>query len=161
MTRHLATNLRRAAATAIALCSTYQLMLGFYFIALRPPLLPEDQFFMHLTARDLDSLPQLAQWLDLVFTVLGGQMAALGAATAATAFRLYRTPLDSRELCLLAAAGVMSVGVMSGVNFALHSDFRWLLVLPALIWVVAIALGVLCLLEDRTRPATAATSDNG
>jgi hypothetical protein len=29
---------------------------------------------------------------------------------------------------------------MSAMNFVLHSDFRWVLLLPALLWVVAVAL---------------------
>lgn len=29
---------------------------------------------------------------------------------------------------------------MSGVNFALHSDFRWLLLAPALLWAVSLML---------------------
>lgn len=29
---------------------------------------------------------------------------------------------------------------MSAVNFSLHSDFRWLLLVPAVIWIVGVAL---------------------
>jgi hypothetical protein len=31
-------------------------------------------------------------------------------------------------------SGVLTVLLMSATNFALHSDFRWLLLLPALVW---------------------------
>ena len=35
--------------------------------------------------------------------------------------------------------GALTVGLMSATNFALHSDFRWLLLLPALVWLAALA----------------------
>ena len=33
-----------------------------------------------------------------------------------------------------AVAGLLTVGLMSAMNFALHSDFRWLLLVPVLLW---------------------------
>ena len=36
--------------------------------------------------------------------------------------------------------GLSSVVAMSAVNFSLHSDFRWLLLVPAVIWIVGVAL---------------------
>lgn len=85
--------------------------------------------------------PRLEPWLHLVFIVLGGQMAAIGALAAAVALRLRsRVLMDWRELVLLAVAGALSVGTMSAVNFALGSDFRGLLVLPIVVWTVAVIL---------------------
>ena len=49
-----------------------------------------------------------------------------------------------RQLAGLAAAGAIGVGLMSAVNFVLHSDFRWLLLVPPLLWLgalVALAAG--------------------
>ena len=37
-------------------------------------------------------------------------------------------------LTALSVAGAASVALMSVTNFLLHSDFRWLLLLPALLW---------------------------
>ncbi len=45
----------------------------------------------------------------------------------------------------LAVAGAVSVGLMSATNFLLNSDFRWLLLLPALLWL----LGLACYLSER------------
>ena len=45
----------------------------------------------------------------------------------------------------LAVAGAASVGLMSAINFLLNSDFRWLLLLPALLWL----LGLACYLGER------------
>ncbi len=129
--------LRRLAAGLIGLCGAYQIGLGIYFIALRPPLLPED-------------LPRLEPWLHLVFTVLGGQMAAVGALVVAAAHRLAsREASDGRELVPVGMAGALSVGLMSAANFALGSDFRWLLILPAAIWALGLILAV------RSRPGAA------
>lgn len=47
------------------------------------------------------------------------------------------------ELVLLGLVGLMSVAARSAVNFALGSDFRWLLVLPVLAWATGVALATL------------------
>ena len=137
--------LRRAAAALIGACAAYQLMLGAYFVAFRPPLLPEDLRFLGATAeRLIGDLPRLERWLGLVFVVLGGQMAALGTLLTAFAVRLMRRQtIDRLDLSLLGAAGALSVAGMSAVNFALGSNFRWLLVLPVLAWVIGVALAVM------------------
>lgn len=38
----------------------------------------------------------------------------------------------------IAIAGVLTVVLMSVTNFALHSDFRWVLLVPALVWLVSL-----------------------
>lgn len=52
--------------------------------------------------------------------------------------------LASQPLCPhlipFALVGATTVGLMSAVYFALHSDFRWLLLVPAVVWAVACAL---------------------
>lgn len=133
---------RRAAAGLIGACAAYQLALGTYFVAFRPPLLPEDLRFLGTTTADLVvDQPRLERWLDLVFVVLGGQMAALGVLLALFAVRLARRKaMDRHELVLLGLAGALSVALMSAVNFALGSTFRWLLVLPVLTWSIGVAL---------------------
>jgi len=111
-------------------------------MAFRPPLLPEDLRFLGATAERLVAvLPRLERWLDLVFAVLGGQMAALGLLVAGFAARLARSRVvHGYELVLLGLAGLTSVTAMSAVNFALGSDFRWLLVFPILAWSMGVAL---------------------
>ena len=136
--------IRGFVAGLIGLCGAYQIGLGTYFIALRPPLLPEDLRYFGVGRETLrEVLPRLEPWLHLVFTVLGGQMAAIGALVVAATLRLgSREASDERELVLLGIAGALSVGLMSAVNFALGSDFRWLLILPAGIWALGLALAV-------------------
>lgn len=82
--------------------------------------------------------------------VLGGQMAALGVLLAVFAVRLARrNAMNSRELVLLGLAGALSVALMSAVNFALGSTFRWLLVLPVLTWAIGVALATLATAAGR------------
>ena len=53
--------------------------IGLYFIALRPPLLPEDVRYMNLSVAELEAIgPRLAMWLTQVFRVLGGYALATG-----------------------------------------------------------------------------------
>ncbi len=148
------TRLRSTAAALIGACAAYQVMLGSYFVAFRPPLLPEDLRFLGTTAERLVvDLPRLERWLDLVFAVLGGQMAALGLLLGAFSMRwMRRRAIDRLELGLLGGAGILSVAMMSAVNFALESDFRWLLVFPVLAWAMGVALAAL---EIAAAPAEA------
>jgi len=118
----------------------YQLALGFYFIFIRPGLLPED---IRFTGASLDGLnaaaPRLDLWLQWVFTVMGGQMVAVGLAVLAGSWGIWSGHRPSRvDLVVFGLAGVFSVALMSGVNFAIGSDFRWLLVAPAALWLAAL-----------------------
>ena len=40
----------------------------------------------------------------------------------------------------LAAVGLATVVLMSATNFALDSDFKWILLMPALLWLSALAV---------------------
>jgi hypothetical protein len=122
--------------------------IGFYFIFLRPPLLPEDLRYMALSAAQLDVVrPRLAAWLAHVFTVLGGYAVATGVLTvtlAATSFRAH-----GRGAAIGATiGGAASIGLMAAVNFAIGSDFKWVLLGIALLWLCSL---VLFWLETRSR----------
>ena len=137
--------IRRTGAGLIGLCGLYQVIVGVYFIALRPALLPEDIRYLATGVASLHAgLPKLESWLRLVFIVLGGQMAAVGVLLISSSLRTVHAKVGSRpELVLLGAAGVLSVGTMAGVNFVLGSDFRLLLIAPAVAWSVGLVLRVL------------------
>ena len=70
-------------------------------------------------------------------------MAACGAIVMGGAFSVVRGRRPERlEMGAYAIAGFLSVVLMSGVNFVLASDFRWLLVAPVILWLAAlIAVG--------------------
>lgn len=129
-------------------CSLWLAGLGLYFIFLRPALLPEDPRFIGASIDTIrSSVPGLERWLGHVFNVLGGFMVAAGVLLALVGWHLeLRGP---RSLAALSVAGVASVGLMSATNFAIGSDFRWLLVLPAALWVA----GLVCFAhEERRQP---------
>lgn len=121
-------------------CGVWQVGLGAYFIFVRPPLLPEDVRYMALAGQLLAGVePGLGKWLPKVFTVMGGFMAGAGVLTAHYAQQVM--PLRLRgSAAVLAVAGVLTVGLMSAVNFVLHSDFRFLLAVPPVLWAIALFL---------------------
>ena len=72
------------------------------------------------------ALPALPTWLKRVFIVMGGYMFATGLLTtylALTSFR-SRAPGSARVAALV---GLSSIGLIAAVNFAIGSEFRWLL----------------------------------
>lgn len=138
------TTKREVAATLLGAWGIYQVFAGLYFILIRPSLLPED---LRASATTLQAVraaaPGLEGWLSLVFAVLGGQMAASGFLLIGAAVRVLQGHRPEKvALAMYVAAGLLSVALMSGVNFALVSEFRWLLVVPVVLWLAAmIVLG--------------------
>ena len=131
---------RRLAPVLLGMWGVYQLVAGLYFILVRPSLLPED---LRAAATTLEALhtaaPGLEAWLNLVFTVLGGQLAASGVLLLGAAVRVGRGHRPGKvETVTYVVAGLLSVTLMSGVNFALGSDFRWLLIVPVILWLAAV-----------------------
>ena len=129
-------------------CGVWLIALGLYFLFLRPALLPEDPKYIGSSLEAIRAaLPGLERWLGHVFNVMGGFMVATGAMTVLVAYRF----LPRRErgtVAALAVAGAASVALMSATNFLLHSNFRWLLLLPALLWLVSL----LCYLREGAAP---------
>jgi len=121
-------------------CRLWLVALGFYFIFLRPPLLPEDLRFMDTSIKQVRaSVPGLEGWLHKVFTVMGGFIAGTGVLTVLVA----RVAMPSRlngTAWAIGLAGALSVALMSATNFAIQSDFRWLLLAPALTWFASVTL---------------------
>jgi hypothetical protein len=129
----------RLSGKVFAVCGLWMVLLGAYFIFLRPALLPEDPRFM---GTSLDALrvaaPGLERWLGHVFDVMGGFMVAAGALTALVAWRFLAARAPG-ALLAMTVAGAFSVALMSATNFMLRSDFRWVLLAPALLWLVGLA----------------------
>lgn len=124
----------------LAFCGIWLVSLGLYFIFLRPPLLPEDSRFMGTTLTQVQAtVPHLQQWLSKVFTVMGGFMASTGVLTLFMAFVAIPARASGTSWAM-ALSGVLGVALMSATNFALGSQFKWLLLAPALIWLVAVAI---------------------
>ena len=119
-------------------CGIWLIGLGLYFIFLRPPLLPEDLRYMETSIVDIQSsIPGLERWTNRVFTVMGGFMMGSGLLTILAAMNASIVP-EKRTWIFLMLAGLFTVGTMSLTNFQLNSDFKWLLLIPSLLWVMGL-----------------------
>ncbi len=123
----------------LSLCAIVLMGIGAYFAFARPSLLPEDvRYVGPAILRIESSAPDLRKWLHLVFEVMGGYIFTSGLLTLYLATTSFRA--RARGAALVAAlAGATSVGVMTAVNFALGSDFRWWLLGFAALWALALA----------------------
>ncbi len=119
-------------------CGIWLIGLGLYFMLLRPPLLPEDLRYMGTSPSEIQSaLPGLERWTHRVFTVMGGFMAAAGLLTILVAMNASAAR-EKWTWIVLALAGLFTVGTMSLTNFQLNSDFKWLLLIPSLLWIMGL-----------------------
>ena len=133
---------RQVSTWMLMACGLWLVVLGLYFVFLRPPLLPEDTRFMDSSlAQVRAALPGLERWLQRVFTVLGGFMAGTGVLTVFVARAAMPSRLPGTSLAL-GLAGALTVALMSAINFSLHSDFRWVLLVPALLWLAGLVLHI-------------------
>jgi len=124
----------------LALGGLSLLGMGGYFLFLRPPLLPEDARYLGTSLPALQAaVPGLGRWLQKVFWVLGGHMAATGMLTAHVAASSFRARRPG-TFPVVALAGLSSIGWMATVNFLLDSDYKWLLAGLTLPWVAALLL---------------------
>ena len=134
----------RMSGKAFFACGLWMIALGTYFVFLRPALLPEDPRYIGVPLESLRvAAPGLERWLGHVFDVAGGFMVAAGAMTVLVACRLRRLHGPGTFVALL-VAGLAGVAMMSATNFLLHSDFRWLLLAPSVLW----AVGLACYLRE-------------
>ena len=129
-------------------CGLWLIALGLYFMFLRPALLPEDPAFIGSPLEAIrTAIPGLERWLGHVFKVMGGFMIAAGTVTMLLAWR-FISRREPGTFATLLVAGSASVALMSATNFLLHSNFRWLLLLPAVLWFV----GLLCYVRENATP---------
>ena len=144
----------RLSGKLFAVCGLWMVLLGVYFVLLRPALLPEDPRFMGTSIEALRAAaPGLEDWLGHVFNVMGGFMVAAGTMTILAASR-FLAGRARGTLPALAIAGATGVALMSATNFLLHSDFRWLLLVPVLLWLAGLA----CYLREGAPGATVAAN---
>lgn len=133
---------RHVSTWMLIVCGVWLVGLGLYFIILRPPLLPEDPSFMGTSLAHIrTATPGLESWLKKVFTVMGGFMAGAGVLTVFVA-TVAMPPRLRGTSWAIALSGALTVVLMSATNFALYSDFRWLLLIPALVWLAGLVFYV-------------------
>ena len=133
-------SLRPYSATVLALVGAILMILGLYFVFLRPSLLPEDPRYMGTSLEQIQAtVPRLLSWLQRVFWVMGGYMFATGLLTFHLAVTAFRT--RARGVAgVVVLAGLTSIGWMAAVNFIIASDFKWLLLSFSLVWAAALVL---------------------
>ena len=133
-------SLRPYSATVLALGGTILMILGLYFVFVRPPLLPEDSRYMGTSLAQIqETVPGLLIWLRRVFWVMGGYMFATGLLSFYLAVTAFRT--RARGIAgIVTLAGTTSIGWMAAVNFLIASDFKWLILSFSLVWAAALAL---------------------
>lgn len=128
--------------------------LGGYFMLMRPALLPEDLRYLGSSAIQVQTLlPQLAPWLRNVFTVMGGFMAGCGVLVIFVGVRAA-PQYALATAAALGCAGLLSVTTMSWTNFALDSDFKWLLLAPVFVWTLGLVSYVVGSSATSSRAAT-------
>ena len=134
----------------LAVAGSTLVIMGLYFMLVRPPLLPEDVRFMALPAAQFDAVkPALEPWLSHVFQLMGGFVFATGVLTitlAATAFRAHHWAAAAGALI----GGAASIGWMAYVNFVINSDFKWVLLGMATLWTCSLVLFLVEELTERT-----------
>lgn len=109
-------------------------LVGVYFIFLRPPLLPEDVRYLAVSTAQLQSLaPRLLLWLRWVFAVLGGYVAATGVLFIHLAVGAF-AERKRYAIVVASVAGAFSIGMMSIVNLIIDSDFKLVLLALAATW---------------------------
>ena len=142
MINHLTRGLWPPSSLVLAAAGVALIGIGFYFIFLRPPLLPEDVRYMGQAVAQFDAVrPRLEALLSQVFRVMGGYVLATGVLSmtlAATSFRAHHWGAALG----VAIGGAASIGLMVAVNFIINSDFKWALLTVALLW--AFSLGLFC-----------------
>ena len=118
-----ADNRPRIALWLLMVCGVWLVCLGIYFMLVRPPLLPEDPRFMGTSLDAIRvAIPGLEAWLRKVFTVLGGFIAGTGVLVVFLSRALLTARLKGAAAAL-AVSGLLTVVLMSTMNFVLHSDF--------------------------------------
>ena len=132
--------LKPYSSSLLALSGIILMAMGFYFVFLRPPLLPEDLRYIGTTLSITHkNIPELTSWLIKVFWVMGGYIFTTGLLTAYIAVTSFRTRMRG-ALGIATIAGFTSMGFMTVVNFIISSDFKWTLLALTFPWAISLIL---------------------
>jgi len=132
--------LKPYSASMLAFSGSLLIVMGIYFVLLRPSLLAEDLYYMKTSLSVINnSVPGLSAWLQKVFWVMGGYIFTTGLLTVYISFTSFRER-TSGAFYIAAVTGITSIVLMSVVNFIIKSDFKWLLLIFTLPWLIALIL---------------------
>lgn len=110
----------RAVAVLLGLLGVLTLATGFYFVVVRPPMLPQDLRFIGISREQIPA--RMPDWLGIVFRTWGGFVVGLGIVFMGLAAFL----LTSRKALLRWATAAALVVVFGGFlvsNIMLRSDY--------------------------------------
>ncbi len=114
--------------------------MGMYFVFIRPALLPEDyKYIGTISSAANETIPQLSDWLQKVFWVMGSYIFTTGLLTVYIALTSFRTRIRG-VFTIVVITGLGSIGCMTVVNFIINSDFKWVLLAFTLPWLIALIL---------------------
>ena len=142
---------RPLCAWLLAAVGAATILMGLYFIFVRPPLLTEDLRYMGVSSeRLLATTPKLVSWLRLVFIVLGGYIAGAGVLLVHLALGAFA---ERKPYALLVAllSGGFATGLMSVVNLFIDSQFKFALLTMTAMWLTALV----CYVFHTRRPSGA------
>jgi hypothetical protein len=145
---------RPLCAWLLAAAGAATIVIGIYFIFIRPPLLPEDLRYIGMCSEGLlAATPKLVRRLELVFTVLGGYIVGAGVLLTHLALGAFagRKPY---AFLVAALGGGFTTGLMSVVNLVIDSDFKFVLFAITALW-----LGALICYVFKTRGPSGACLD--
>ena len=118
-------NLKPYSSSVLAFAGFILIVIGIYFVFIRPALLPEDFKYIGTKSSILNErFPQLSPWLQKVFWVMGS----------------YIRKRTYGAFTIVAISGITSIGSMTVINFIIDSDFKWTLLALTLPWVFALTL---------------------
>lgn len=124
--------------------------LGGYFMFIRSPLLQKDLRDLGLNAAQVETpSPHLRSWQQHVFKVMGGFIAGGRVLIVFVGLRAVPQYVPGRGMAF-GCAGLLTVATMSGTNFPLDSDFKWLLLMPVIGWLLGF---VCCVFSARSAQA--------
>lgn len=114
------------------------IIMGLYFVFFRPALLPEDSHYMQSSYLEIEKgVPHLDRWLHKVFWVLGSYIFTTGVLILYVSLTSFRLRLYG-AFYVVAFAGITSIGSMTYVNFIIESDFKWILLIFTIPWLLAL-----------------------
>ena len=79
--------------------------------------------------------------------MMGGFITGAGVLTLSAATIVFAVR-EKWTWIVLASAGLFTVGTMSLTNFQLSSDFKWLLLIPPLLWVIGLVYPIIISRSD-------------
>lgn len=133
-------NLKPYSSSVLAFGGFLLIVMGIYFVFVRPPLLSEDLKFIGTNSLIVKaSFPQLSVWLQKVFWVLGSYIFTTGLLTIFIASTSFRTRTHG-AFAIITISGITSIGLMSAVNFMIYSDFKWVLLAFTIPWILSLTL---------------------